>query len=100
MAKAYLSDDSQEGSGTGTPDHYQVVVHVDASALEGGEGRAGLPVETVRRVSCDSDRVILIENEQGEPLSIGRKSRIVSAAIKRALWARDKGCRFPGRPFP
>ena len=29
-------------------------------------------------------------------MSVGRKTRVVPAAIKRALWARDKGCRFPG----
>jgi hypothetical protein len=29
-------------------------------------------------------------------LSVGRKTRVVPQAIKRALWARDKGCRFPG----
>src|SRR5690606_37005564 len=57
---------------------------------------SGLPVESVRRIACDCDRVVLVEDEEGEPLSVGRKSRIVTAAIKRALWARDKGCRFPG----
>lgn len=99
MAKVYLSggEGGDGASRTGTPDHYQVVVHVDAAALEGdGKGRAGLPIETVRRLSCDSDRVILIENKEGEPLSIGRKSRVVSAAIRRALCARDKHCQFPG----
>jgi len=55
-----------------------------------------LPVESVRRIGCDSDRVFLVEDEHGEPLSIGRKSRVVPAAIRRALWARDRGCRFPG----
>ncbi len=93
MAKAYLSGDTQ-GSAE-TPDHYQVTVHVDHSALRGGAGRSGLPIESVRRLACDSDRVVLIEDEHGEPLSVGRKTRIVPAAIKRALWARDKGCRFP-----
>jgi HNH endonuclease len=38
-----------------------------------------------------------MENEQGEPLSIGRKSRLIPKAIVRALHARDQGCcRFPG----
>jgi hypothetical protein len=38
----------------------------------------------------------LVEDEHGEPLSVGRKTRVVPQAIKRALWARDGGCRFPG----
>jgi hypothetical protein len=38
----------------------------------------------------------LFEDEEGEPLSVGRKSRAVPPAIRRALKARDDGCRFPG----
>jgi hypothetical protein len=38
----------------------------------------------------------LTENEDGEPLSVGRKTRTISAPLRRALNARDKGCRFPG----
>jgi len=40
--------------------------------------------------------VVIVENEDGEPLSVGRKTRTVPTAIKRALRARDKGCSFPG----
>jgi len=40
--------------------------------------------------------VVIVEDEDGEPLNVGRKSRTVPTAIKRALWARDKGCKFPG----
>ena len=32
----------------------------------------------------------------GEPLSIGRKSRVIPPPMRRALRARDAGCRFPG----
>lgn len=94
MAKQYLSGNADAPAGTS--DHYQVVVHVDQVALTGGRGRSGLPIESVRRIACDSDRVMLVEDERGEPLSVGRRRRVVPAAIKRALWARDKGCRFPG----
>ena len=97
MAMSYLNGFRPDVPGTpGVADHHQVVVHVDRSALTEGKGRAGLPVESVRRIACDSDRVVVVEDERGEPLSIGRKSRVVSAAIRRALWARDRGCRFPG----
>jgi hypothetical protein len=96
LAKAYLSGGSAETSAGGTPDHYQVTVHVEEAALRGGAGRSGLPIESVRRIACDSDLIVLVENAAGEPLSVGRKTRIVPVAIQRALWARDKGCRFPG----
>ena len=94
LAKAYLGG-QQEGA-SGTPDHYQIMVHVEESALRGEGGRAGLPIEVVRRIACDSPLIVHVENEHGDPLRIGRKTRTVPAAIKRALWARDGGCRFPG----
>ena len=51
---------------------------------------------TARRLSCDAAVVMLYECADGEPLSIGRRSRTIPAAIRRALQARDVGCRFPG----
>ena len=36
------------------------------------------------------------EDENGEPLSIGRRSRSIPLPMRRALRARDEGCRFPG----
>ncbi len=41
--------------------------------------------------------MVLTEDENGEPLSIGRKSRVIPKAIERALRARDSSCcQFPG----
>jgi hypothetical protein len=41
----------------------------------------------------------IAEDENGEPLNVGRKTRTIPPAIRRALFARDKdGCRFPGCP--
>jgi hypothetical protein len=96
LAKAYLGGSGRQERGSGTPHHYQVMVHVEESALRGSAGRSGLPIETVRRLACDSDLLVLVEDRNGEPLSVGRKTRVVPAAINRALWARDGGCRFPG----
>jgi Domain of unknown function (DUF222)/HNH endonuclease len=84
-------------------DRQQIVVHVDMETLrDGGAGRCeledgpSLAVETVRRLACDASVVSIVENEQGEPLNVGRKTRSVPPAIRRALNARDRGCRFPG----
>ena len=78
-------------------DHYQVVIHVDETALAGAEtGNSQIPIESVRRMCCDGSLIPLVENEKGEPLNVGRKVRTVTTAIRRALWARDKGCGFPG----
>jgi len=94
VANAYLC--GAEDSSNCSTDNYQVTVHVDRTALVDGEGRSSLPIESVRRIACDSDTVLIVEDEDGQPLNIGRKSRTVPTAIKRALWARDKGCNFPG----
>jgi len=95
LATGYLSGHLPGDSGSA--DTHLVTVHVDLSALAGGEGRAGLPIESVKRLCCDSQAVVITEDQDGEPLSIGRKSRTVPAAIARAVRARDNDrCRFPG----
>jgi len=94
IVKSFLNGRGEESSSNS--EQYQVTVHVDQSALTDGPGRSGLPIESVRRIACDSDTVVLVENADGEPLSVGRKTRTVPTAIKRALHARDKSCVFPG----
>jgi hypothetical protein len=34
----------------------------------------------------------------GGALDLGRRSRTISSALRRMLWLRDRGCRFPGCP--
>jgi len=94
MAQSYLAGGSEQT--TSTADHYQVVVHVDETALHDEGGKSELPIESVRRLSCDSSLVTVTENEHGDPLNVGRKNRVVSPQLKRALLSRDKTCRYPG----
>jgi hypothetical protein len=65
----------------------------DMSYLDDGPH---LAAETARRIACDGSILKLVEDEQGQPLSIGRKSRTIPPALRRALRVRDRGCRFPG----
>ncbi len=55
-----------------------------------------LAQETVRRIACDSALVRILESGAGEPLDVGRKTRVIPPALRRALKRRDKQCRFPG----
>jgi hypothetical protein len=102
IAKAYLcadvavSDAVPSARSASLADQYQVVVHVDDAALRGGAGRSDLPLETVRRLTCDGSLVTIIEDDRGTPLDVGRKHRTVSTTLRRALWSRDRGCTFPG----
>jgi hypothetical protein len=97
VARAYLDGaTASTAPASSSADHYQVVIHVDESALRGGTGRSDLPIETVKRLACDGSLVPVIENAAGEPLNVGRKRRTLPPAIRRALWSRDRGCSFPG----
>lgn len=93
MVKEYLSDNGEGVSN----DNYLVTIHVDQSALASGKGRSALPLESVKKLCCDGSAVVLIESDKGEPLSIGRKSRVIPKGIERAVRARDNNrCKFPG----
>ena len=94
MSSSYLSGNVEQTRNTS--DDYLVTIHVDQSALANGNGRSNLPIESVKRLCCDGHAVVIGEDENGEPLNIGRKTRTVPTAIKRALIARDKSCAFPG----
>ena len=56
----------------------------------------GVSSETARRLACDCGVVHLHENADGQPLSVGRRTRSIPTAIARALARRDLTCRFPG----
>ena len=98
MASSYLSGNvgQSRNASRNTAHDYLVTIHVDQSALATGRGRSSLPIESVKRLCCDGHAVVIGEDEHGEPLNIGRKTRTVPTAIKRALMARDKSCAFPG----
>ena len=92
MMTAYLS-----GEGGQANDNYLVTIHVDEAALAGDAGRSSVPIESVKRHCCDGRAVVITETSEGEPLAIGRKSRIVPTGIERAVRARDNNtCTFPG----
>jgi len=101
MAETFLaSSNSQAGGG----DAYLVNIHTDVDTLTvNGEGAVSeiengrdVSAETSRRLSCNASLIHWLDTHKGEPLSIGRKSRTVPPAIRRALQRRDRGCRFPG----
>ena len=92
VAETYLNSEPSQAS---TADRYQVVVHVSAETSHIEDG-PHVSAETSRRIACDASIVKLIKDKKGEPLSIGRKSRAIPPAIRRALRFRDSGCRFPG----
>ena len=98
-----LADAALSSSDEHPVDRTRLVVHVDSAALTSdGRGRSELedgPViapETARRLGCDADIVAQVEQD-GLPLSVGRKRRTVPSTLRRLLEARDdETCCFPG----
>ena len=92
---------------------HQLNIHTDLDALLDREAAKRSPAriedgpelhpETVDRLCCDSGAVIIAHHEKnrsgrrrGTWMDVGRRTRVVSAAMRRALVLRDQGCRFPG----
>ena len=96
LAESFLADHHVKASGG---ERFQLMVHLDQEALgpEGAwsatlEDGTRVSAETLRRVACDCGLI----GHEGEALNIGRRSRSVPPAIRRALMLRDHGCAFPG----
>jgi len=102
LAQIYLRGDAPERAPV------ELVVSVSHEALQRGLGADAAEVactrdgtcmspQAARRLACDAGIVVLVEDAHGNPLSVGRKTRVVSGSLKRALLARDQHCcRFPG----
>ncbi len=98
-------------------DRYQVVLHVNAddaadtrseppspgassAALDGAvevdHGALYVSMETSQRLSCDASLVHMRHDADGAVIDVGRRTRTIPPSIRRALAARDAGCRFSG----
>ena len=62
-------------------------------------GPVRLTPETIRRLACDT-KLQLIFTDQGEILGTTDPEDEIPVAVRRALLARDQGCRFPGCTMP
>jgi hypothetical protein len=99
VAESFLAHGQAPGTGG---DRYQVFIHVEqdplapdgtlAATLDDG---TRVSAETFRRVSCDASLIQVMHDGTGNPLNVGRRTRTIPPALRRALWSRDRGCRFP-----
>jgi len=91
------------GNNAPTTSKAQIVVTIGYDQLAGAVRGAGttlggqvLSPQTVRKLACDANIIPMVLGSQGQPLDVGRTKRLVTPALLAALWARDKGCTFPG----
>ncbi|PKN57269.1 MAG: HNH endonuclease [Deltaproteobacteria bacterium HGW-Deltaproteobacteria-14] len=106
LAESFLASGYREGN---AGERYQVVVHVDAhvtadAARDDDPGTPAAPYiedvgaiadDTARQLACDASAVVMTERD-GETVDVGRRTRTIPPAIRRALTHRDGGCVFPG----
>jgi len=98
LSSTRLADDADA-------DRACVYVHVteralsaDRDAPSGQLADLEMPVahETARRLSCDCTLRVLLEDEKGIPIRLGRRRRTVPPHLFRLLKQRDRHCQFPG----
>ncbi|XOV88800.1 MAG: DUF222 domain-containing protein [Pseudomonadota bacterium] len=106
LAEHYLATGSNGATTLAGSDRCQLLVHVNLNAanidtkIEGGvalnTGRGSfLHPELVKKLACDASIRTLLEDDAGQVISIGRKSRIIPRNMAIALKQRDRGCRYP-----
>ena len=91
LAERALTPDAPSGRPQSAADRY--LIHLDYDDPDLSEAAR-------QRLSCDAAVVLHDDKRDSEgeisALNVGRKTRIVPAAMRRAIVRRDKGCRFPG----
>jgi hypothetical protein len=106
LARRYLDTGDAPSTGGERP-HLGVMV-----PLATLEARAGAPAtelewsgqpisgEAARRLACDARISRIITDGKSEPLDVGRATRTVPPALRRAVIARDQHCTAPGCDRP
>jgi hypothetical protein len=100
LARRQLDSGTLPETGGQKP-HITVLVEMTTLAKEPGAPAAEMewsqtpiPAETARRIACDCAVTPVVHGEHYAT------SRVVPGAMRRALAARDKHCRFPGCDMP
>jgi Domain of unknown function (DUF222) len=82
--------------------NYLVIAHTDLALLQGGTGRAEiermglLSGEAIRRIGCEADIALALDDAFGHTMFEGRSRRFASQAQRHEVQRRDRRCRFPG----
>lgn len=100
MTRRYLEGTNAPQVGGEKPN---VTVHVDLDAVAGKPGGLHettggqvVDVESIRQLACDSSLARIVFDPESEIIDIGRKTRVISPALRRAVVARDRHCVYSG----
>ena len=79
----------------------RATIVVDWATLTGdGEFTGAVHPDEVDRALCDASVSRVVTGPERQVLDAGRTRRTVPPALRRALVARDRGCRYPGCDRP
>jgi len=116
IAERYLGMPASAGSslavspiaakGSSLGEKYQVFLPINANAASidhticdadvcSLDQRRFLSLNAARRIACDASLSVVQEDDDGNVLNIGRRSRTVPRAMAHALRIRDRHCVFP-----
>jgi hypothetical protein len=86
----------------GASNRPNLTVHVSAETLahrEPGISETAhgtfLTADEIRRLACDANLTRVIFDPESQPLDVGRTKRLVTPALRTAVYARDLRCVFP-----
>ena len=101
-ACGYALDHADVPACGGRRPHLNVLVRLEdlenrarAACLDFG---GGLSPESLRMLCCDAGVVPVVLGGKGQPLDVGRATRVIPDGLRRAVAARDGGCARCGRP--
>jgi hypothetical protein len=84
-----------------------ITVTMDMDTLRDLQGALGemdhtgpVDPQVARRLACDASIARVVLAGASEPLDVGRRTSVISAAMRRAVIVRDRHCRFPGCDRP
>ena len=93
------AEPSEASAGAGKPAPPAAGLDAGQAVIEQAGG-LHLGREAARRLACDAALVALLHGAGGELLDVGRRTRAVPTALRRALQDRDRSqCQFPGCTF-
>ncbi len=97
--------ESGQGSGggqdsEGEPDRLPFIDNVASLATSNGPGQGLISAQGAARIACDCNVHRIVLNPAGVPIDVGRATRSVTSAQRKALVIRDKGCTFPNCDRP
>ena len=99
VALAHLADVGKDAAHVSLVVDWQTLTDGQPGRMD-GEFTGPLHPQDVERVLCDASISRIVTGPDSLPINLGRARRTPSAAQRRAIVARDQGCRLPGCPRP